>query len=222
MASHTRGTHGQTNDHGNVIKKSSRTLPSKTRIKGYVLRRDGRAPTPRKLNAWDAGAVSAHVTCKNGARDRFHAAQKVDSVKGREGGLETEQYSFPPDPIPGARKGPRARHTGSASPPAPAGEHGSVTPSPARCARREPRHQSTKQATLTSTHCTAAPTCQAPNPQDTARYGTQEAGKHKHKHCTTKPEGHPEAPMGSTGMHRGGPKGPCHRWGCTYYRHKRS
>ena len=135
------GAHGHTDDHGNVIKKSSRTLPSKTRIKGCVRRWDRRAPPPRKSNAWDAGAVSAHVTCENDARDSFPAAQKADSVKGREGGLGTDQYSFPPDPYQGHSRDERARHTGPASSQAGAGEHGSVTPSPACRARQEAPEQ---------------------------------------------------------------------------------
>ena len=75
-----------------------------------------RVPPPRKLNAWDAGAVSAHVTCENGGRDTFPAAQKANSVNGREGGLDTDQHSFPPDPYQEHARGqelatrdPRAR-----------------------------------------------------------------------------------------------------------------
>ena len=73
-----------------------------------------------------------------------------------------------------------------------------------------PRHQNTSQATLTSGNGTEAPTRTPPNPQDTARYGTRQAGKHKHEHRTTEQAQHPGAVMGSTGIHRGGPKGPCH------------
>ena len=67
-------------------------------------------------NAWDAGAESAHVTCENGARDTFPGAQNVHSVKEREGGLDTDGYSLPPDPRQGHARGhglatrdPRAR-----------------------------------------------------------------------------------------------------------------
>ena len=102
-ASQKRGTHGRTDDHRNVIRKSSRTLPSEARIKGYVRRWDESAPPPGKVKAWDAGADSAHVTCGNGARDTFPAAQKVNSVKEREGGFDTDQYSFPPDPTRGTQ-----------------------------------------------------------------------------------------------------------------------
>ena len=65
-------------------------LPSKARTKGYVRHWNRRVPPPRKLKALDAGAVSAHVTCKNGAKDEFSAAQKANSIKGQEGGLDTD------------------------------------------------------------------------------------------------------------------------------------
>ena len=81
--------------------------------------------------------------------------------------------------------------------------------------------QTSNQTTLTSGDRTTAPTRQPQNPQDTARYGTRQAGKHEHEHHTTEQEQHPGAPMGSTGMHRGGPKGPCHRRGCMYIRFAR-
>ena len=197
----TRGTHGLADDHGNVIIKSSRTLPSKARVKGYVRHWNRRAPPPRKLNAWDAGAVSACVTCENGARDTFPAAQKANSVKGREGGLDTDQHSSPPDPYQEQAKGqelatrnPRARrlmpaNTGVLRRAQPAASDGT------------PRHRSTSQATLTPRHRTTAPTRRPQNPQDRARYGTRQAGKHEDEHRTTEQEQHPGAPMGSTGMH---------------------
>ena len=183
---------------------------------------DRRAPPPRKSNAWDSGVVSAHVTFENGARETFPAAREVNSVKGPEGGLDTDQYSFPPDPYGGHARGqelatrdPRARwlmpaNTGVLRRTQPAAPEGT------------PRHRSTSQATPTSGHRTAAPTSQPQNPQDTARYGTRQAGKHEHEHRTTESEQHPEAPVGSTGMHQGGPKGPGHRRECTYDRLKRS
>ena len=189
-------------------------LPSKTRIKGYVRHCNRRAPPLSKLKAWDAGAVSAHVTCENGARDTFPAAQNVDSVKGQEKGLNTDQYSVPPDPYQGHARGqelatwhPRACWLM----PANTGELRRAQPA---APDRTPRHQSTNQATLTSRYRTAAPTRE----QDTARYGRQTRARAPHHG----PEHHPEAPLGSTGMPRGGPKGPCHRRGCTYDQHKRS
>ena len=177
---------------------------------------DRRAPPPRKLNAADARAVSAHVTCENCARDTFRAAKKVNSVKGREGRFHTNQSSFPPDPHQGhtrgqglATRGPRSRrlmlaNTGVLRRAQPAAPDGT------------PGHQSTSRATLTPGHCTAAPTRQPQNPQDTARYGTRQAGRHERKHRAIEPEQHPGTPMGSTGMHQGGPTGPCHQRGCTY------
>ena len=183
-------------------------------------RLDRRAPPPRKLNGWDAGAVSAHVPCGNGARDTFPTAQKVNSVKGREGGLDTDQYSFPPDPYKGHARGQklatRDLRVNRLMPTNGGVLHRAQPAAP----NGTPRHQSTNQATLTSGLRTAAPTRQAQNLQDTARYGTRQAGKHEHEHRTTEAKQHPETPMGSTGMHQGGTKGPCHRRGCTYDRHK--
>ena len=130
---------------------------------------DRRQPPPRELDAWDAGAVLAHVTCQNGARDTFPAAQKVNGVNRREWGLDTAQYFFPPDPYQGHARGQelatqdlRARrllqaNTGVLRRAQPAALDGT------------PRHQSTNEATLTSGHRTAAPTHQPHNPQDTAR-----------------------------------------------------
>ena len=165
---------------------------------------DRRQPPPRKLNAWDAGAVLAHVTCDNGARDTFSAAQKVNSVKRREGGLDTDQYSSPPDPY---QKHARGQELATRDPracrlmPANTGELRRTQPA---APQGTPRHQSTSQATLTPGHRTTASARHPQNPQDTASYGTRQAGKHEHEHRTTEPEQHPEAPVGSTGMHRGG------------------
>ena len=186
-------------------------------MKGYVRCWDRREPPPRKLNAWDAGAIRAHVTCENGARETFPAGGK-----GRGGGLNTDQYSFPTDPYQGHARGQElATRDPRACRPVPANT-GVVRRAQLALPDVTPRHQSTNQPILTFAHRTAAPTRQRQNPQDTARYGTRQAGKHEHQHRTTEPEQHPEAPMGSTGMHRGGSKGPCHRRGCAYDRHKRS
>ena len=135
-------------------------LPSKARINGYVRRGDRRVPPPGKLTAWDAGVDSAHVTCENGARDTFPAAQKVHSVKEREGGFDTGQNSFPPDPHQGhtrdqrlATRDPRTR--------------GLLPASTVVLRRTQPatpdgasRHQSTSRATLIAKHCTGTPTRQ--------------------------------------------------------------
>ena len=74
-------------------------------VLGYVCRWDWSGPPLRKLNAWDAGEVLAHVTCENRARDTFSVAQKVNSVKGPEGAFDTNQYSLPPDPYQGHARG---------------------------------------------------------------------------------------------------------------------
>ena len=181
-----------------------------------------RAPAPRRLNASDAGAVWAHVTCENGAGNTFPAAQKANSVKGGEESLDTDLHSFPPDPY---QEHARGQELTTRDP-----QTRRLMPANAGVLRRAqpaaldgtPRHQSTSQATLTSGHRTKARTRQPQNPQDTARYGTRQAGKHEHQHRTTEQAQHPGAPMEITGMHRGGPKGPCHRQGCTYDWHKHS
>ena len=177
---------------------------------------DRRAPPPGELNAWDAGADSAHVTSENGARDTFPAAQYVYSIKEREGGFDTDQYSFPPDPHQGHTRGhglatrdPRARQLKPAN-------MGVLRRAQPAAPDRTPRQQSKSRTTPTARHRTAAPTRQPHNPRDTARYGTRRTGRHEHKQGTTEPEQHPGAPMESTGMHQGGLKGPCHRQGCTY------
>ena len=84
---------------------TARLMATGMLIKGYVRRWDRRAPPPGELNAWDAGADSAHVTCENGARDTLLAAQKVNSVNEGEGGFDTDQYFFPPDPLQGHARG---------------------------------------------------------------------------------------------------------------------
>ena len=118
--SQTRGTHGLADDHRNVIKKLSRTLLSRARGQGIrapleptrtsskkVKRQGTRSQDTRNCAA---GVASAHVTCENGERDTFPAAQKANSVKEREGGLDSEQHSFfPPDPYPEHARDPQAR-----------------------------------------------------------------------------------------------------------------
>ena len=122
---------------------------------------DRRAHPRGKLNAWDAGADLAHVTCEKCARDTFPAAQKVKSVKERQGGFDSDQCSFPPYPHQGqtrdqesTTRDPRARR---------------LMPAIAGVLRRAqhaapdgtPRHQSTSRATPTAKHRTAAPTGQS-------------------------------------------------------------
>ena len=69
----TGEAHGRADDHENVNEQSSRVLPSKVSVQGYVHRGDRRAPHPGKLHAWDAGGVTAHITYVNGTRDTLPA-----------------------------------------------------------------------------------------------------------------------------------------------------
>ena len=70
---HTRGTNGRADNPENVNEQSSRVLPSRASIQGYVHRGDRRAPPPGKLNAWDAGGVTAQITYANGTRGTLPA-----------------------------------------------------------------------------------------------------------------------------------------------------
>ena len=180
---------------------------------------DRHAPPPGKLNAWDAGTDSAHVTCENGARDTF--PQVINSVEEPEGGFDTGQYPFPPDPHQGHARDQRLAIQDQRTRqllPASTGVLRQTQPATPDGASR---HQSTSRATLNAKHRTATLTRLPHNQRDTARYCTRQAGRHEHEHRTTQPERHPGAPTGSTGMHQGGAKGPCHRQGCTYQWHRR-
>ena len=166
-----------------------------------------------------AGAASAHVTCDNGARDTLPAAQNANSVKERERGVDTDQHSFllltPDRNTHGAIK-PTARDP-QARRPLLANTEVLRRAQPA-APDRTPRHQSTSQATVTSRNCTETQHRHhrtSKTQHDTAHDGPANTS-------TTEQAQHPWAPMGSTGMLRGGPKGPCHRRGCTYDRRKRS
>ena len=166
-----------------------------------------RPPVPRNLNAWDAGAVSAHITCEHGARDTFPAAQKANSVKGREGGLEIYQHSFPPDPYQERARGQelttrdqQARQLMPASTVVlrqaqPAAPYGT------------PRHQSKSQAILTSGHRTKAPTRQPQNPQDTARYGTDRQANTSTRTAPPSKHGTLGLPWGARGCTEGDRRG---------------
>ena len=103
-----------------------------------------------RLGRWGGfGTWNPRELCEGHIVHTFPAAQKVNSVKGREGGLHNDQYSFPPDPYQGHARGqdlatrdPQARrlvpaNTGVLRPAQPAAPDG------------KPRHQSTNQATLT-------------------------------------------------------------------------
>ena len=203
----TRRTHGLADDHGNVIKKSSRTLSSRARVKGYVRHWNPRAPPPRKLNALDAGSVSAHITCETGARDTFPAAQNVNSVKGREGGLDADQHYFPPDPWQERARGQELTTRDTQACRLMPANTGVLRRTQPAAPDGTPRHQGKSQATLTSGHDTKAPTCQPQNPQDTARYGKQQAGKYEHEHRTTQQAQHPGARWGPRGCTEGDRRG---------------
>ena len=69
----TREAHGRADDHENVDEQSSRVLPSRASVQGYVHRGDRRASPPGELHAWDAGGVTAHITYANGTRDALPA-----------------------------------------------------------------------------------------------------------------------------------------------------
>ena len=71
--SETRGGHGWADERENVYEQSSRVLPSKASIQGYVHRGDRRAPPPGELHVWDTGGVTAHITYGNGVRDTLPA-----------------------------------------------------------------------------------------------------------------------------------------------------
>ena len=82
--------------------------------------------------------------------------------------------------------------------------------------RQTEAHHSTSRIALTiqTTILSTATQARHPHdPQNTARYGARQAGRHKHEHRTTELEQHPGAPMGSTGTRQGGQTGPCHRRG---------
>ena len=87
------------------------------------------------------------------------------------------------------------------------------------------RHHSTSRTTLTILATTPGAVTQTRHPNDpkrTTREGARQTDRHEHEHSTTELEQRPGPPMGSTGTHRGGPAGPCHRRECTYEWHKRN
>ena len=64
--------------------------------------------------------------------------RKLSASRGERGASTlTHVPLLPPDPLPRTRSAPKAQRTGPTSPPAPAGEHRSVTPSPASRAVRD-------------------------------------------------------------------------------------
>ena len=175
-------------------------------------RGDWRTPPPRKLNAWDAGGVAAHITYANGTRGTLPAEsyqrQKAD------GGLQHCPVFLSSEAPPGARKGTQARHTGPHRPPA--SGHACVTTNPAHQAgqnvpasQHEPnppnhRNRQTQHcdtgtpATWLATHGTIRRTA-----------GRQTQARAPHHPARTAPWGS----HGEHGMHQRGPTWPCHRRG---------
>ena len=66
--------------------------PEPTRISSEKVEHQG--TRSRGAHSGTTGATSAHITCENVARGTFPAAPKAISVKEREGGLDTDPYSF--------------------------------------------------------------------------------------------------------------------------------
>ena len=152
-----------------------------------------------------------------------HSPLKANSVNKREAGCNTARYSYPPKPDPGHARDHRLATQG----------HTNLLPLGTDVLRRaQPttpdgtsRHHSTGRTALTilTTKLSTATQARQPHdPQNTARYGARQAGRHEHEHRTTEPEQHPGASMGSTGKHKGGSTGPCHGRGCTYEWHRRN
>ena len=143
-----------------------------------------------------------------------HSPQKVNNVNKREGGCNIARYSYPPKPHPGDAEDHRLTTRGHANP-LPAGT-GVLRRDPPTTSDGTSWHHSTSRTSLTilTTKLSTATQARHPHdPQNTARYGARQAGRHEHEHRTTKLEQYPGAPMGSTGAHQGGPTGPCHQRG---------
>ena len=152
-----------------------------------------------------------------------HPPQTVNSVHEREGGCNTTRYSCPPQPYPGHAGATSSPH-GAAPTPLPTGT-GVLRRAQPATSDGASRHHSTSRTTLTilaTTPGTVTQTRHPNDPQRTTREGARQTDRHEHEHSTTELEQRPGAPMGSTGTHRGGPAGPCHRRGCTYEWHKRN
>ena len=121
---------------------------------------------------------------------------------------------YPPKPHPGHARDHRLATRGHADP-LPAGTDVLCRAQPTTPDGTSQHHSKSRTAltVLTSKLSTATQAHQPHDPQNTARYGARQAGRHEHEHRTTEPEQHPGTPMGSTGTHQGGPTGPCHRRG---------
>ena len=118
--------------------------PEPTRISSEKVKPQG--TRSQGAHSGTTGAASTNVTCENVARRTLPAAAKAISVKEREGGFDTDRYSFcfllTPFPTSQTRSWPRGQRTEPTSSAAPAGEHGDVTRSPARLTVQNPLHQS--------------------------------------------------------------------------------
>ena len=66
--------------------------PEPTRITSEKVKHQG--TRSQGIHNGTTGAASAHLTCENVVREAFPAAPKAISVKEREGGLDTDPYSF--------------------------------------------------------------------------------------------------------------------------------
>ena len=143
-----------------------------------------------------------------------HSPRKVNSVNKREGSCNTARYSYPPKPRPWQAGNHRLNIQGHTDP-LPAGTDVLRRAQPTTSDGTS-RHHSTDRTALTilTTKLSTATQARHPHdPQNTARYGARQAGRHEQEHRTTELEQHPGAPMGSTGTHQGGRTGPCHRRG---------
>ena len=69
-----------------------RAPPEPTHISSEKIKHQG--TRSQGTQSGTTGAVSAHVTCKNVARNTFPAAPKTISAKEREGGLDTDPHPF--------------------------------------------------------------------------------------------------------------------------------
>ena len=143
-----------------------------------------------------------------------HSPQEVNKVNEREGGCNTARYFYPPKPHPGHTGDHRLATRGHADP-LPAGTDVLRQAQPTTSDGKSWHHSTGRTALtiLTTKLSTVTQARRQHDPQDTARYGARQAGRHEHEHRTTELEQHPGAPMGSTGTRLGGPTGPCHQRG---------
>ena len=143
-----------------------------------------------------------------------HSPQKLNKVNKPEGGCNTARSSYPPKSHQGHPGDHRLATLGHADP-LPAGTDVLLRAQPTTSDGTS-RHHSTSRtalAGLTTKLGTATQAHRRHDPQNMARYGARQAGRHEHEHRATELEQNPGAPMGSTGTRQGGPTGPCHQRG---------